>query len=64
MRSVTLVKCAHEICHCLVEEGQQYCSKACANAKDMQDEVCSCDHPGCNTAKKFVEEKADPLKVD
>jgi hypothetical protein len=64
MESLTLVKCRHEACHCLVEKEQQFCCAACADAKKETGASCSCTHPGCHTTKKFVEEMADPLKVD
>jgi hypothetical protein len=64
MAIVTLVKCAHAHCHCLIDDREKYCSDECAKAKSHEKESCNCGHPGCKTAKNFMEEKAHPLKVD
>jgi hypothetical protein len=65
MNSVTLEKCEHPACHCLVERKQKYCSSACANAAQSREiETCSCGHPGCETARKFVEDRSEVLKRD
>jgi hypothetical protein len=77
MESVTLVKCGHLPCHCLVEEEQKFCGPACAarakavedvapGAKrtDLESAPCRCAHPECHMAKRFQDEVAEPLKVD
>lgn len=64
MRSVTLMKCAHSLCHCLVEAGQKFCSTTCKNGKKSEGSECSCGDPGCENTKKFKEEKAEALKLD
>ena len=44
-------QCAHEACHCPVEQGQRYCSDHCAKqdaAGDGNAEGgCNCGHPPC-----------------
>jgi hypothetical protein len=37
MQSENLIKCAHKPCQCLVEIEDQFCSSACAAAKDTPD---------------------------
>jgi hypothetical protein len=50
-RLAELAKCAHALCICTVEPGEQYCSDYCAfqaNAdKAAADEECNCGHPEC-----------------
>lgn len=42
-------KCAHDMCDCIVSEGETFCSEHCEDAKD-QDIVeikCDCGHKAC-----------------
>ena len=43
-------KCAHEICKCVVNEDDKYCSPQCENAgeQDIVAIECECRHPGCD----------------
>ena len=40
-------KCAHPSCSCTVAQNEKYCSTYCANARDVMEISCNCDHPGC-----------------
>jgi hypothetical protein len=74
MEAVTLVKCGHPLCHCLVEKEQGFCGPACSNGADETAEKartteaasapCKCGHPECSAGKKFQEEIAETLKLD
>ena len=56
MQSENLIKCAHEPCRCLVEVEDQFCSPACANAKDAISNHCPCGHPECVGADEAADE--------
>ena len=40
-------KCAHEMCKCMVSDGQKYCSTYCEDAKNVTSLKCDCGHPAC-----------------
>jgi len=52
MSSLTLVKCVHPACNCLVEPEQQFCSSFCASADDANTSPCACGHPACNVQEE------------
>jgi hypothetical protein len=56
MQSENLSKCAHAFCRCLVEVEDQFCSPACANAKDAISSPCPCGHPECVGAEEGADE--------
>jgi hypothetical protein len=56
MQSENLIKCAHGSCRCLVEVEDQFCSPACANAKDAISSSCPCGHPECVGAEEAADE--------
>ena len=43
-------KCGHEICMCVVGEGEEYCSEGCeaAGESDISEIACDCGHSGCD----------------
>jgi hypothetical protein len=44
-------KCKHPACTCSVsEDGGDYCSPYCHDAKDTVEISCNCGHAGCGTA--------------
>jgi hypothetical protein len=43
----TTSKCAHPACNCVPTDGKKYCSTTCANAKDLTELTCQCQHPKC-----------------
>jgi len=65
MASETLMKCAHPLCQCLVEEEQKYCSSACARLDGALRGPCSCGHSGCIAAGEIAEgDEIGPLAVE
>ena len=40
-------KCAHPACNCIPDYAEKYCSATCADAKDLTELACQCDHPVC-----------------
>jgi hypothetical protein len=56
MQSENLIKCTHGSCRCLVEVEDQFCSPACANAKDAISSPCPCGHPECVGAEEAADE--------
>jgi len=44
-----LCKCAHELCECMVQPEQEYCSTYCSTADDVEEtEIqCDCGHDSC-----------------
>ncbi|WP_352431432.1 hypothetical protein [Pyrinomonas sp.] len=40
-------KCEHPSCNCTVAEDEKYCSEYCANARDVLEIGCGCEHPEC-----------------
>ncbi len=65
MQSENLIKCAHESCRCLVEVEEQFCSPACANAKDAVTAPCPCGHPVCVGAEEAADQEAtDELDLE
>ena len=40
-------KCAHELCTCMVADGQKYCSTMCEDSAGTTTLACECKHPGC-----------------
>jgi len=46
---ISLHKCAHEPCLCLVESTKEYCSTYCSTADDVEEtEIqCDCGHDSC-----------------
>ena len=43
-------ECAHPACNCALGYGQQYCSETCADAKNVTELACQCQHPACQGA--------------
>jgi hypothetical protein len=43
------VGCANELCACLVDEGEQFCSNKCrkASRSERPSDRCKCDHDDC-----------------
>lgn len=41
--------CGHELCNCIVDEDNNYCSAQCETAADagITDIQCECEHAGC-----------------
>ncbi len=44
-------KCAHELCTCVVPDGQKYCSTFCEDSKGTTSLQCDCGHGGCNAQR-------------
>ena len=45
---MTNERCRHQGCQCMVEQGKQYCSSQCAEAKSAgRGASCGCGHPNC-----------------
>lgn len=40
-------KCAHPSCNCRAAKDSKYCSEYCANAGDITEIGCGCEHQGC-----------------
>ncbi len=40
-------KCAHPSCSCEAAPDSKYCSEYCANARDLMEIGCGCEHPPC-----------------
>jgi len=45
----TTSKCKHPACSCPPADGKEYCSDTCADAKDMPELTCQCQHPDCQS---------------
>jgi len=48
--TISLKKCSHPNCSCLVGADQAYCSAQCAKTQWIID--CKCGHPGCKGSKQ------------
>jgi len=44
-------KCAHELCSCIVPDGQKYCSTLCEDSKGTTSLQCDCGHPSCDAQR-------------
>ncbi len=40
-------KCARPGCSCVPADGTKYCSPVCADAKNITELTCQCQHPKC-----------------
>jgi hypothetical protein len=40
-------KCAHPACNCIPAYAEEYCSAPCADAKNLTELACQCDHREC-----------------
>jgi len=47
---ISLHKCVHEPCQCLIPSQQEYCSTYCSTADDVEEtEIeCDCGHDSCS----------------
>lgn len=43
------MRCAHEVCTCLVTTGEKFCSEACGPGMSNEP-YCGCAHTECETA--------------
>jgi len=43
----TKSKCAHPACNCMPPYAEKYCNAVCADAKNLPELTCQCDHAVC-----------------
>ena len=51
--------CAHASCSCIVGEGQEYCSEACANVITVPVRKCRCMHDRCEGYLRYLKSPGD-----
>lgn len=42
-------ECKHPGCSCTAQEGSDYCSQYCHDARDTTEIACNCGHTGCKS---------------
>jgi hypothetical protein len=44
------MQCAHDICTCLIMDGDEYCSPSCRTGVEGTSQ-CFCGHPDCTASR-------------